>query len=106
MDQTDSARDLLTECQGGVLDPEVIDNCFTTHGHAVEVLAARSTPAHPGVPYVLVDGEPLDDPFSIQKAICDRLKLKLSRNSSTKQTTLPKACEKSTAPRMQKLRLG
>jgi hypothetical protein len=73
-----TAHDLLVKCANGddsssAFDADVIQDCLETHGHIMEVLAAKQTPSHPGVPYVVVDGESLEDPFSIQKAICDRL---------------------------------
>jgi hypothetical protein len=90
MENTESAHDLLLACHGDIIDPDVIQSCYETHGHTIEVLAAKLTPAHPGVPYVLVDGEPLDDPFSIQQAICDRLREIMGTTSPWR---LPKACE-------------
>ena len=36
--------------------------------------AAKATPAHDGVPYVLVDGTPLADPSTIEAALCAALK--------------------------------
>ena len=92
MELTDSALDLLLACQGDTIDADVVQNCEETHGHAIEVLAAQQTPAHPGVPYVLVDGEPLDDPFSVQQAICDRLKAKLETKPVVDNPRLPKVC--------------
>ena len=92
MEKTDSALDLLLACQGDTIDADVVKNCKETHGHTIEVLAAQQTPAHPGVPYVLVDGEPLDDPFSIQQVICDRLKEKLATKSAVDYPRLPKVC--------------
>jgi hypothetical protein len=41
-----------------------------------------------------VDGIPLDDPFSIQEAICDRLREKMATESSIDGgARLPNVCE-------------
>jgi hypothetical protein len=85
------------------MDADLIHDCFTTHGHIMEVLAAKQTPSHPGVPYVLVDGVPLDDPFSVRTAICNRLIQKMSMDGTmydgsdtmNNNLTLPKACNAS-----------
>lgn len=97
----EKAHDLLLECTKATsIDPNVIQDCFATHGHAMEIKAAKATPTHPGVPYVLVDGVALEDPFSIQKTICDKLKQKKQQRSSTTAMLaeeegfdLPKSCE-------------
>ena len=92
-----TAHDLLVTCAKDVggMDVDVIQDCFETHGHIMEVLAAKQTPSHPGVPYVVVDGEALEDPFTIRKAICDRLKARIEVDeplSSSFFLRLPKAC--------------
>ena len=103
------AQDLLLKCSTSssssdrnrnatqVLDPHLIHECYKTLGHSIEVQAAKATPSHPGVPYVLVDGEFVEDPFSIQKAICDKLKQKKKQQMEEPATdvmpfSLPKAC--------------
>jgi hypothetical protein len=71
------ARQLMTKCVAPMtVDPAKVQECFDTRGHAIEIANAKQTPDHPGVPYVTVDGQPLDDPFSIKSVICDILKQK------------------------------
>lgn len=97
MDDSGSARDLLLACSENI-DPDLIHSCFYKHGHIIEVWAAKHTPTHPGVPYVLVDGQALSDPFSVRKAICERLIQKMSlqgdemNNLDVDQLHLPSAC--------------
>mmetsp|Transcript_21972 Transcript_21972/g.30586 ORF Transcript_21972/g.30586 Transcript_21972/m.30586 type:complete len:276 (-) Transcript_21972:1135-1962(-) len=79
-----SARDLMEKCittrdgiSCGIADPvTAVQECFDVRGRLIEINNAKQTPAHPGVPYVVVDGNPLDDPFSIKDAICERLEAK------------------------------
>jgi len=108
-----TAHDLLVKCAAtttataststtAVIDVDLIQDCLETHGHSIEVWAAKQTPSHPGVPYVVVDGEALDDPFSIQKAICDRLMMMMMMDtgrgdqSDGESFRLPKACTTTT----------
>jgi len=95
MDTHDSASDVLFACLGeSTLEAMMVQECYDTHRHTMEIMAAMMTPAHSGVPYVVVDGEALDDPFSIQQAICDRLKKKfnilMKYDETKKEETLPR----------------
>jgi Gamma interferon inducible lysosomal thiol reductase (GILT) len=84
MDDTHmSAEDLLKKCAPDGVDPSKVQHCLETQGRQLEIENAKKTPVHPGVPYVLVDGESLDDPFETKKAVCDKLK---------EQGVNPKAC--------------
>ena len=77
MDDTSlTAQDLLEKCASEGVDPSKVQDCLETRGRALEIKNAKKTPVHPGVPYVLVDGESLDDPFQTKAAICEKLKQK------------------------------
>ena len=87
MDDADqSAADLVASCLGGndALFAELQD-CKATQGHDLEVANARATPDHPGVPFVLVDGDVLADPRDIKNTICQKLQERV-------EGTLPAAC--------------
>lgn len=74
MDYTDmSAEDLLKKCAPHGVDPFKVQECLEKRGRQLEIANAKKTPVHPGVPYVLVDGEPLENPFDTKKTICDKL---------------------------------
>lgn len=58
------------------LDDSLIDamqHCVETQGRDLEILNAKQTPGHAGVPYVLVNGVPLQDPLQIKAAVCQAL---------------------------------
>eukprot|EP00521_Asterionellopsis_glacialis_P001561 CAMPEP_0195259778 /NCGR_PEP_ID=MMETSP0706-20130129/8173_1 /TAXON_ID=33640 /ORGANISM="Asterionellopsis glacialis, Strain CCMP134" /LENGTH=231 /DNA_ID=CAMNT_0040313355 /DNA_START=380 /DNA_END=1076 /DNA_ORIENTATION=- len=92
-----SARDLMEKCiatgdgiRSGIADPvDAVQECLDVRGRSIEIHNAKQTPAHPGVPYVVVDGKPLDDPFSVKDAICERLEAK--QGSDMKK---PKSCRR------------
>jgi Gamma interferon inducible lysosomal thiol reductase (GILT) len=67
------------------VDSDHVEECYKTRGHDIEISNAKQTPSHPGVPYVLVDGEPVDDPMAVKDDICKRLKSKGA-------TSLPDSC--------------
>jgi hypothetical protein len=51
-------------------------DCYSKDGARVEIAAARRTPPHPGVPYVLINGKEfnaIDDTAALRKAICDAM---------------------------------
>lgn len=53
------------------LDAEKIQACKNgPDGAAAEAEMAKATPDHPGVPWIIVDGKPLDNPSDLLKAIC------------------------------------
>jgi len=81
-----SALELLKECAPDGVDPKEVQACLESQGKKLEIENAKKTPVHPGVPYVVVDGKPLEgNPFTdTQDAICKALK--------QKGATLPKAC--------------
>jgi Gamma interferon inducible lysosomal thiol reductase (GILT) len=97
-----TAHDLMQHC---LLDDnddvmvQTIQHCFTAQGTILEAMNAIQTPDHPGVPYVLVDGEALDDPLNVKAAICQRLKLQLQNNARNEyqpeKVDLPVACQDS-----------
>eukprot|EP00934_Nitzschia_sp_Nitz4_P005260 Nitzschia sp. Nitz4//NODE_464_length_17123_cov_69.824057//7738//8457//NITZ4_additional_000064-RA//1//CDS//3329531918//5250//frame0 len=73
MEDTDSATELAKYCFPTQLDFSVVEKCFQEGGHKMEVMAAKQTPDHPGVPYVLVDGEIQYNPLGVKDAVCQRL---------------------------------
>jgi hypothetical protein len=82
-----SAHELLLECSADAdIDVDATQSCMEGQGRHIEIVNAKKTPAHSGVPYVLVDGKPLDDPFKDTKtAICKAL-------SDKGVNPLPAAC--------------
>ena len=78
-----SAYKLMTECTPDGVDPSEVETCLKTRGRQLEIANAKKTPAHPGVPYVVVDGTPMDNPFDTKKLICENLE---------KQGVSPKGC--------------
>jgi hypothetical protein len=62
-----------------------IQICLEQFGRDFEITNAVQTPEHSGVPYVLVDGEALDNPFFVKNAICASL--------AGKDVELPQACK-------------
>lgn len=73
-DDSMTARELMESCLDDPSVHDVIHDCYTTDGHVLEVMNAKQTPKHPGVPYVLVDGKPMDNPMIIKDVLCDALK--------------------------------
>lgn len=69
---TDGPNDAAACAHSAGLAISHMATCF--HGQSgVQALAenAAATPPHAGVPYVLVEGKPLDDPSTLLKAACD-----------------------------------
>ena len=64
---------------------DMVQMCKQHRGKMLEVQNAKQTPEHPGVPFVLLDGQPVEDPMAIQKEICETL-----HNKGLK--TLPDSC--------------
>jgi hypothetical protein len=90
MDNNDlDAHQIMTVCTMALdnVDSEKVQQCYKTRGRDLEIANAKLTPPHPGVPYVLVDGKALEDPFDVKTAICERLKQK-----GMKDTDLPDSC--------------
>jgi hypothetical protein len=72
-----------------------VQDCLEQRGKQIEIDNAKQTPAHMGVPYVVVDGQGLDEPFAVKDAICASLvRSKKKKNIRMTNTTssLPKAC--------------
>ena len=71
-DESMSAAELMKQCM-----PEgqgsLIQTCLETRGRSIEISNAKKTPVHPGVPYVVVDGEVLDNPLAVKESICEAL---------------------------------
>lgn len=82
-DATMSAGDLLAKCATDGVDPKNVQDCLEKRGRELEIENAKKTPVHPGVPFVLVGGMSVENPFETKKAICDKLQ---------QQGTHPKAC--------------
>jgi len=88
-DNSLDAKALMKTCAALVIpkvDFPAIDECFDLQGRKLEIHNARNTPEHPGVPYVLIDGAPIEDFSQTKKAICKLLKEKGSGD-------LPKVCQ-------------
>ena len=73
MDETPDATALMEQCSQSDVQRQAIQDCAETRGRDLEIANAKQTPSHPGVPYVVVDGTPLDDPLKVKDAICARL---------------------------------
>jgi hypothetical protein len=88
LDDIDNDNDVMVQ---------TIQHCFTTQGTILEAMNALQTPDHPGVPYVLVDGEALDDPLAVKTAICQKLKVQQNERNKSQQekVSLPAACQDS-----------
>ena len=70
-----------------------IQDCYEKRGRDIEISNAKQTPSHPGVPFVLIDGSPVDDFLQTKEIICKRLEEKGAVDP------LPKACrDTTTAP--------
>jgi len=70
-----SSSDLMQYCITYAGDSAAVQECFETRGHELEIRSAKATPDHPGVPYVLVGGKPLENPMEeLLPAICSQLK--------------------------------
>ena len=92
MDDNDmSAHEVMIECVPDGVDPTAVEECLKTRGRQLEIANAKKTPVHPGVPYVLVDGNPLDNPFDTKKIICQKLE---------KQGVHPKGCSAATSSQL------
>jgi hypothetical protein len=88
METMDSAKDLMKQCTPTLQIAAGVEECLELRGRQLEIENAKATPVHPGVPYVVVDGEALDDPFSVKDAICAKL-----TSGSTVKDDLPKTCQ-------------
>ena len=78
-DKTLYAKALMKACATLVIpkvDLPAIDECFQLQGRKLEIHNARQTPEHPGVPYVSIDGKPIEDFTHTKETICTLLKQK------------------------------
>ena len=87
------ARDLMEKCVQPSFEIDGVQKCFEERGKEIEIANAKATPPHPGVPYVVVDGKPLDDPMAVADAICVAL--------ATKGMKQPAACAKDSSQQQQ-----
>jgi hypothetical protein len=88
-DQSMDAKALMNKCASQLVpqtDLDSIQQCLEEDGQALQITNAKQTPTHPGVPYVLIEGEPVEDFLHTKEVICSSLKKK-------GVTSLPKACE-------------
>lgn len=60
-----------TSCSG---TPDVWACATDAEGAGLQIAAAKATPQHEGVPYVLLNGKALDNPLDLQSALCAALK--------------------------------
>ncbi|CAB9521132.1 expressed unknown protein [Seminavis robusta] len=76
MDNTEmSAHELLMECAADAdIDVAATQSCADGQGRDIEIANAKKTPAHPGVPYVLVEGIAVPDANGQTKLfLCQKL---------------------------------
>mmetsp|Transcript_58518 Transcript_58518/g.125754 ORF Transcript_58518/g.125754 Transcript_58518/m.125754 type:complete len:193 (+) Transcript_58518:184-762(+) len=53
------------------LDFAALDSCAAgAEGAEAALVQAKATPDHPGVPYILVNGQPLDNPTQLLRSVC------------------------------------
>jgi hypothetical protein len=88
METNDSAKDLMKQCTPTLQIAAGVQECMELRGRQLEIQNAKATPDHPGVPYVVVDGEALEDPLSVKDAICAKL-----TSGGMVKDDLPKACQ-------------
>lgn len=87
-DDSMDAKTLMTKCASDVIpkvDLESIQECSDIQGRKLEIHNAKQTPTHPGVPYVVINANPIDDITKTKEIICTTLKEKGVE-------ALPKAC--------------
>eukprot|EP00928_Gymnodinium_smaydae_P043649 TRINITY_DN29203_c0_g1_i1.p1 TRINITY_DN29203_c0_g1~~TRINITY_DN29203_c0_g1_i1.p1 ORF type:complete len:271 (+),score=44.85 TRINITY_DN29203_c0_g1_i1:52-813(+) len=67
----DPEEKVLQKAESCGVGKDLLASCFSTAAGdtAVEDMA-KATPSHPGVPYVLVNGEPLQDMSKLLTAVC------------------------------------
>lgn len=67
-----SVQNVVTACASSAgLDIDQMATCFDGQSGARALAGnAAATPPHAGVPYVLVDGKPLDDESTLLEAVC------------------------------------
>lgn len=70
---TKTLDDLFKGCGGS----DAVAACAAgSEGKTLQEVAAKATPQHPGVPYILLDGASVDNPLEIQAALCRALAAK------------------------------
>ena len=93
MDHIIDAEALMRKCLVKTQDANIIQDCLEKRGRDIEISNAKQTPTHPGVPYVIVDGDPVDDMMKIKEIICKTLENKNGVDP------FPKACQdRNTSP--------
>mmetsp|Transcript_32283 Transcript_32283/g.78760 ORF Transcript_32283/g.78760 Transcript_32283/m.78760 type:complete len:335 (+) Transcript_32283:54-1058(+) len=83
MDNEDlDAEHIMRVCSVSLdgVDSDKIQDCMEQRGRDIEVENAKQTPEHPGVPFVVVDGQPIADPMDVKTEICKSLKSKGATN--------------------------
>eukprot|EP00438_Fugacium_kawagutii_P029477 Skav209244 [mRNA] locus=scaffold293:534773:547266:- [translate_table: standard] len=80
---------LVTKCAASAqVDVDSLAKCFDgPDGDRAVKAQAMATPEHPGVPYILVDGKPVEQPNDLLKEVCEAY-----------QGQKPKACNERSAP--------
>eukprot|EP00980_Cylindrotheca_fusiformis_P012416 scaffold3046_cov105-Cylindrotheca_fusiformis.AAC.15 len=75
-DDSMDAKALMTKCASNVIpkvDLDSIEECSEAQGKDLEILNAKQTPTHPGVPYVVINGNVIEDISETKKIICTTL---------------------------------
>ena len=72
-DDAMSAHEVMIECVPEGVDPTEVEECLNDRGRKLEIANAKRTPVHAGVPYVVVDSKPMDNPFDTKATVCKLL---------------------------------
>jgi hypothetical protein len=81
-----------------IVDSNRVQTCYQQRGKQLEIENAKQTPVHPGVPYVVVDGTPVDNPMDVHQIVCDTLKEKMND-----EETLPDSCKNTKHEQLQQV---
>lgn len=79
IDQQQSATQQTAETLVGTcakranISTSELEACVKKDGKALEISNAKATPPHPGVPWVLIDNQPLDDTDKLVATVCAKI---------------------------------
>ncbi|CAE7441513.1 IFI30 [Symbiodinium natans] len=70
------SKDTVEACaDSNQIDKAAVLHCFSSsEGDAAVIAQAKATPEHPGVPFLVVNGQSVDQPENLLKAVCDAYK--------------------------------